>query len=160
MHLVFKRLVPIAMLVLALTAWAAGCSEDSPSYNTNNGATNNGTNNGANNGTNNGVNNGATNNGANNGANNSSGDSGAAYVFTLNGGSGLFEETQIIKASDPDNSDLFGRNVAIDGDAIVVGAYAEATGGCSCRAVDGRGTSGSLVLFLLVALRLSRRRLA
>ncbi|MBO6938588.1 MAG: VCBS repeat domain-containing M23 family metallopeptidase [Deltaproteobacteria bacterium] len=38
--------------------------------------------------------------------------------------------------------------------------YAEATGGCSCRAVDGRGTFGSLVLFLLVALRLSRRRLA
>ncbi len=35
--------------------------------------------------------------------------------------------------------------------------YTEATGGCSCRAVDGRGALGSLLLLLMVALRLRRR---
>ena len=38
------------------------------------------------------------------------------------------------------------------------GGYDEATGGCGCGAVDGRGAFGSLILLLLVGLRLSRRR--
>lgn len=48
--------------------------------------------------------------------------------------------------------------VGADGGAPPTGGYDEATGGCSCRAVDGRGALGSWLVMLLVGLRLRRRR--
>ena len=50
-------------------------------------------------------------------------DTGAAYVFQREGGS--WTQQAFMKASNPDQFDYFGRNVAIDGDRVVVTAQFE-----------------------------------
>jgi FG-GAP repeat protein len=55
--------------------------------------------------------------------NNSAPDSGAAYVFVRNGTT--WTQQAYLKASNANAGDLFGTYVAISGDTIVVGAYAE-----------------------------------
>lgn len=59
------------------------------------------------------------------GNNDFSNDSGAAYVFVRNGSS--WTQQAYLKASNTGDQDHFGGTVAISGDTIVVGAYAEAS---------------------------------
>jgi len=54
-------------------------------------------------------------------------NAGAAYVFTRSGST--WTQQQKIQASDLQTTDQFGMSVAIDGDTVVVAAYAEDTGG-------------------------------
>ena len=56
-------------------------------------------------------------------------NSGAAYVYTLSGGT--WSQTQKLKASDPGSVDNYGLSVAVDGSVIVVGAKDEDPGGAS-----------------------------
>ena len=63
-------------------------------------------------------------------------DAGAVYVFERNqGGVDAWGEVRILRASDPDEGDEFGRFVAIDGDTIAVGA-SRADGGVGYPADD------------------------
>jgi hypothetical protein len=55
--------------------------------------------------------------------NNSAGNAGAAYVFVRSGGS--WTQQAYLKASNTDVGDSFGGSVAISGDTVVVGAFAE-----------------------------------
>lgn len=55
----------------------------------------------------------------NDGANDSVGNSGAAYVFAYNGSD--WNEEAYLKAANTDLGDLFGRSVAVSGDAVLVG---------------------------------------
>ena len=57
--------------------------------------------------------------------NNGTANSGAAYVYTLNGS--LWSQSAYLKASNSEVEDLFGRSVAIDGDRLVVGSYLESS---------------------------------
>lgn len=68
-------------------------------------------------------------------------DAGAAYIFTKNAGSGVWEQTAKLISSDAFSSDFFGWRVAIDGDTAVVGAYGDDTG-----ALDG-GDAGAIYIF-------------
>jgi len=54
-------------------------------------------------------------------------DAGAAYIFTKTGTT--WTQQQKIQASDAQAGDQFGISVSIDGETVVVGAYAEDTGG-------------------------------
>ncbi|ACY13502.1 cadherin-like beta sandwich domain-containing protein [Haliangium ochraceum] len=63
---------------------------------------------------------------------NSAADSGAVYVFRRTGGGWLQEA--YLKASNAGAGDLFGHRVAVSGDTLVVGAYAEDSG---ARGADG-----------------------
>ncbi len=65
-------------------------------------------------------------------ADNSGLNSGAAYVFVRSGG--VWTQQAYLKASNTDSLDLFGYSVAISGDTIVVGAFAEDS---SATGVDG-----------------------
>jgi hypothetical protein len=56
-------------------------------------------------------------------ANNGISNSGAAYVFVRSGTT--WSQQAYLKASNPGISDLFGRHIALSGDTIVVGAFAE-----------------------------------
>lgn len=56
-------------------------------------------------------------------------DSGSSYVFVEVGGVWQFQ--QKLTATDPATGDFFGAAVSIDGDTIVVGAYADDDGGAS-----------------------------
>ena len=47
--------------------------------------------------------------------------SGSAYIFTRS--NGVWSEQQKLTASDGASSDYFGRNVSIDGDTAIIGAY-------------------------------------
>jgi len=57
---------------------------------------------------------------------------GAAYIFTRSGTT--WTQQSKIQASDPENSDWFGWDVAIDGDTVVVGAQQEDTVGADAGA--------------------------
>ena len=52
-----------------------------------------------------------------------SGDAGAAYVFTWDSITRVWEQTAKLTASVPAPGDKFGYSVAVDGDTVVVGAY-------------------------------------
>jgi len=57
-------------------------------------------------------------------------DRGAAYIFDRNyGGNNNWGQVAKLVASDAEDSDVFGRSVAIDGDYVVVGAISEDGGG-------------------------------
>jgi hypothetical protein len=58
-------------------------------------------------------------------ANNSAADSGAAYVFVHSGTN--WSQQAYLKASNTGANDVFGSAVAISGDTVVVGTYAEAS---------------------------------
>ena len=72
-------------------------------------------------------------------ANNSLLDSGAAYVFVRDGTT--WTQEAYLKASNPDADDWFGWSVAISGDTVVVGAYAEDS---NATGVDGDQSDDSL----------------
>ena len=59
-------------------------------------------------------------------------NAGAAYIFTRSGTT--WTQQQKIQASDAQAIDQFGWSVSIDGDTVVVGAFAEDTGGTSAGA--------------------------
>ncbi|MFY9345288.1 MAG: cadherin-like beta sandwich domain-containing protein [Planctomycetota bacterium] len=82
-------------------------------------------------------------------ANNSAGNSGAAYVFTRDGGT--WTQQAYVKASNTGGGDQFGQRVALHGDNLVVGAPQEdsvATGINGNQASNGAGNSGACYLFL------------
>jgi hypothetical protein len=75
-------------------------------------------------------------------------DSGAAYVYARSGG--LWTSQAMLKASNAGGGDIFGFSVAIDGDAVVVGARLEDG---SATTIDGADDdlaqdSGAAYLFL------------
>jgi hypothetical protein len=76
-------------------------------------------------------------------ADNSVDQAGAAYVFVRNGSS--WSQQAYLKASNPDELDGFGENVAISGDTVVVGAFEESSaatgvnGNASDNSADGAG---------------------
>ncbi len=53
------------------------------------------------------------------------GDSGSAYVYRFDPGSGDWEHQAKLTAADPASDDRFGRSVSISGDVAVIGAYAD-----------------------------------
>jgi len=58
-------------------------------------------------------------------------NAGASYIFKKNAGTGEYEQTQKITASDAQIDDVFGRSVSISGDYALVGADWEDPGGIS-----------------------------
>ncbi|MFN0112273.1 MAG: HYR domain-containing protein, partial [Blastocatellia bacterium] len=68
------------------------------------------------------------------GADNSINASGAAYVFVRSGT--MWSQQAYLKASNPDESDSFGVQVAVAGDTVVVAAYRE---GSNATGVNGDG---------------------
>jgi len=82
-------------------------------------------------------------------ANNDYESAGAAYVFTRNGNE--WSQSAYLKASHPGVKDYFGSAVAISGDTIVIGAYAEdsnATGVNGDDTNDLVGCSGAAYIFV------------
>ena len=69
--------------------------------------------------------------------------SGAAYVFERNqGGADNWGEVAILRASDAQSGDVLGREISINGDTVVVGAYAEDGG-----AGDPAANAGAAYIF-------------
>ncbi|MCB9902771.1 MAG: FG-GAP repeat protein [Planctomycetes bacterium] len=79
---------------------------------------------------------------------NSAPQSGAAYIFERVGGAWI--QQAYLKPSNTDPGDLFGSSVAISGELVVVGAYAErsnATGINGNESDNSAGTSGAAYVF-------------
>jgi hypothetical protein len=86
-------------------------------------------------------------------------DSGSAYVFTRAGG--VWAETMKLSSADGDVEDNFGRRVALDGDAAVIGAMWDDDNGENSGSayvfrlydddVPATGVVGVMVLLLVVA---------
>ncbi len=75
-------------------------------------------------------------------------DAGAAYVFVRTGAA--WSQQAYLKASNSDASDSFGQAVAISGETVVVGAYAEdsnATGINGDQSDNSAGESGATYVF-------------
>jgi hypothetical protein len=80
--------------------------------------------------------------------NNRATDSGAAYVFTRNGG--VWSQQTYLKASNTDADDRFGHSLALSGDTLAVGAYLEAsaaTGINGNQADNSAAGSGAVYVF-------------
>jgi len=84
------------------------------------------------------------------GAGDPAADSGAAYVFRRNqGGANNWGQVRIVRASDRQASDFFGRSVSISGDTLLVGAEGEDGGtlnllpGSGAAYVFGRNQGGT-----------------
>lgn len=81
-------------------------------------------------------------------ADNSASGSGAAYVFTRNGT--VWTQQAYLKASNAQAGDLFGVDVAISGDTLVVGATGEASSAAGVnrnQANNGAAGSGAAYVF-------------
>ena len=81
-------------------------------------------------------------------ANNSFSGSGAAYAFTRSGTT--WTQQAYLKASNTEAGDVFGQSVAVSGDTVVVGAFAEdsnATGVNGNQADNSVTTSGAAYIF-------------
>ena len=78
--------------------------------------------------------------GVNGPQNNDRPGSGAAYVFRRSGTD--WSQEAFLKASNPDEQDIFGRSVAISGDTIVVGADSEDS---NASGVDGLQNDNTLL---------------
>ncbi|MCH8066348.1 MAG: FG-GAP repeat protein, partial [Chloroflexi bacterium] len=62
-------------------------------------------------------------------------NAGAAYVFQRNqGGTDNWGEVKKLSSSDAEAGDQFGRSVAVSGDTVIVGAFAEDAGGSAAGA--------------------------
>ena len=78
--------------------------------------------------------------------------SGAAYIFKNNNGTwgtlngSVYNETQILKASNGSNFDAFGRSVSISDNWAIVGAYAEDSN-ADGSVHDGANNSGAVYIF-------------
>jgi hypothetical protein len=82
-------------------------------------------------------------------ADNSASSSGAAYVFVRSGST--WTQQAYLKASNTGAGDLFGASVAISGDTVVVGAYAEdsaASGVNGNQASNSATDSGAVYVFV------------
>jgi hypothetical protein len=82
-------------------------------------------------------------------ADNSAQLAGAAYVFVRSGG--VWSQQAYLKASNTGQGDRFGWSVAVSGDTLVVGAYAEnssATGVDGNQADNSAGNSGAAYVFV------------
>ena len=75
-----------------------------------------------------------------NDADNAAEDAGAAYVFARDG-SGTWSQQAYLKASNTDDGDEFGTSVAVDGDAVLVGAPFEQS---SATGVNGDESDNSI----------------
>jgi hypothetical protein len=86
-------------------------------------------------------------------SNNSWPGSGAVYVFTRTGGT--WTQQAYVKASNTDPNDLFGFSLALDGDTLAVGAYAEESNGVGVNGGaqdnDSFTESGAVYVFARVA---------
>ena len=71
--------------------------------------------------------------------------SGAAYVFTRNGG--VWSEQAYLKASNAEAYDNFGDSVSLSGDTLVVGAHGEDSNGTGGQADNSAGDSGAAYVF-------------
>ena len=83
-------------------------------------------------------------------ADNSANESGAAYVF-IRDGMGNWSQQAYLKASNTEAGDDFGASVAVSGDTVVVGAYAEdsnATGVNGNQANNSANSSGAAYVFV------------
>jgi hypothetical protein len=77
-------------------------------------------------------------------------DSGAAYIFVRSHGGTTWTQQAYIKASNTDASDIFGSNVAVSGDTVVIGAYGEdsnATGVNGSQANNSAANAGAAYVF-------------
>ncbi len=74
-------------------------------------------------------------------------NSGAAYVFTRSGTT--WSQQAYLKASNTGGADYFGASVAVSGDTVVVGAYAEnsSTTGVNSTPNDNASSSGAAYVF-------------
>lgn len=80
---------------------------------------------------------------------NSAVDSGAVYVFTRDG-SGTWTQQAYLKASNPDQNDIFGRSISLFGDTLAVGAQAEdssATGVNGNQMDNSASSAGAVYVF-------------
>ncbi|MDH5491247.1 MAG: MopE-related protein [Myxococcales bacterium] len=78
-------------------------------------------------------------------------DAGAAYVYTRDGGTGLWSLEAYLKPSNTGAGDRFGSSVAIDGDRAVVGAIREdsGAGGASADPLDeSMPDAGAIYVFV------------
>ncbi len=80
-------------------------------------------------------------------ASNSVQNSGAAYVFVRDPLAQTWSEQALLKASNLDADDYFGRSVAISGDTIVVGAWSE-DGNGTVPGNNSSPTSGAAYVFV------------
>jgi drug/metabolite transporter superfamily protein YnfA len=76
---------------------------------------------------------------------NSASHAGAAYVFTRSGST--WTPQAMLKASNAESNDEFGISVAISGDRIVVGAYAEDSNGSGGQSNNSAADSGAAYVF-------------
>jgi hypothetical protein len=75
-------------------------------------------------------------------------DSGAVYLFSRSGGA--WSQHAYVKASNTERIDVFGRSVALSGDALVVGAPLEDSAGTGVdadQADNGAERAGAAYLF-------------
>ncbi|MBK8036391.1 MAG: FG-GAP repeat protein [Verrucomicrobiaceae bacterium] len=68
-------------------------------------------------------------------------DAGAAYVFTRTGS--VWTQDAYLKAGNPGAADYFGRDVAISGDTVIVGAYEEDSGSTGVNSSPNESASRS-----------------
>jgi hypothetical protein len=73
-------------------------------------------------------------------ADNSAGGSGAVYVFVRDGA--IWSQQAYLKASNSDASDHFGGSVAVSGDTVIVGAFAETS---NATGVNGNQVNNSIL---------------
>jgi len=73
-------------------------------------------------------------------ANNSAAQSGAVYVFTRDG-AGIWSQQAYVKASNTNAADVFGSSVALSGDTLAVGAFAEDS---AATGINGNQTDNSV----------------
>jgi hypothetical protein len=72
---------------------------------------------------------------------------GAGYVFVRNG---IWSQQAYLKASNIDAGDLFGESVAISGDAVVVGAYGEASSSVGINSVPNNNAPEAGAAYVFV----------
>ena len=85
-------------------------------------------------------------------ADNSAGNSGAVYIYKRTGTT--WAQEAYVKAANAEASDGFGGSVAISGDTVVVGAYAEAssqttiTNGATASSDNSASNSGAVYIYV------------
>jgi hypothetical protein len=85
-------------------------------------------------------------NGADGETDNSVGYAGAVYVFTRDG-DGVWTQQAYLKAQVPDVEDLFGRSIALAGDTLAVGAFAEDGNGADGETDNSAANAGAVYIF-------------
>jgi len=78
-------------------------------------------------------------------SNNDASYAGAAYVFTRS--NGIWSQQAFLKASNAEEDDYFGVSVALDGNTLVVGAYAEASTAAGGENNNDASYAGAVYVF-------------